>query len=105
MPVRENMIFGVARQLRAFMGTGVSAWRFGAVGRGLMLIGIVLSYVKECQVRRWILPRDEPPFSMGSYYNDVQIFNADFREAFHARYRIIGISEHFATWECQPRLL
>jgi hypothetical protein len=25
MPVLENMIFGVARQLRAFMGTGVSA--------------------------------------------------------------------------------
>ena len=59
--------------------------------------------IERCQVRRWIVPKAEQPFATGSYYDDVRLFDEDFRRAFAARYRIVGTSDHFTIWGCDPK--
>lgn len=58
-------------------------------------------YVSECEIRRWIIPKDEKPFTTGSYYDDVRLFNASFRQKFAARYHVVATSGHYQIWECE----
>jgi hypothetical protein len=60
--------------------------------------------VGDCQVKVWLLPHDEEPFSVGSYYNDELIFPAGFRAAFHARYHRELEGSHFDLWRCNSNV-
>ncbi len=59
-----------------------------------------LPYVSKCQVARWILPKNERPFAVGSYYPGPPPFDDKFRAAFFAHYRLVATSAHFAVWGC-----
>jgi hypothetical protein len=60
-------------------------------------------YLDNCRVKRWVLPKDEPPFAVRNFfYDDGPLFDARFRAAFQAHYRQTAQSLHFAAWDCRP---
>ena len=60
-----------------------------------------IPYLTQCRVGRWLLPRGEAPFVVHSYfYDNVELFDDAFRQAFTANYRPVADSEHFTVWEC-----
>lgn len=59
-----------------------------------------IPYVSDCRKLRWVLPRGEQPFALGSYYPGVVPFDDAFRRAFAAHYQPVAASPHFTLWGC-----
>jgi hypothetical protein len=61
-----------------------------------------VTYLSECRVDRWLMPRGEEPFAVRNYfYDNGPLFDAAFRDAFAAHYRPAAQSGHFTVWECR----
>ena len=57
--------------------------------------------LRECRIRRWLLPRGEGPFAIRSYfYDDGAVFSESFRRSFFEHYMLLGSTEHFDVWTC-----
>jgi hypothetical protein len=55
----------------------------------------------DCRIDRWVLPKDEEPFGLHSYfYDNAPVFGDGFRRAFMGHYRPAVESPHFIAWEC-----
>jgi hypothetical protein len=60
-----------------------------------------ISYLTECRIGRWLLPKRETPFATRSYfYDDAPLFGEGFRSAFFANYRLVKSTVSFGVWEC-----
>lgn len=60
-----------------------------------------LPLLTECRIARWLLPRNEAPFAVTSYFYDQQsLFSDEFRAAFTAHYRLTATSGDFDIWDC-----
>ncbi len=53
-----------------------------------------------CRFALWLLPKDERPFAVPSYYDNEPVFSADFRRAFLENYVRTESSNHFDIWTC-----
>lgn len=53
-----------------------------------------------CRFGTWLLPKDEQPFAVTSYYDAGPLFGDDFRRAFLDHYRRVDSTEHFDVWTC-----
>jgi hypothetical protein len=61
-----------------------------------------IRYLSECRVGRWLLPKDETPFAVTSYFYDgAALFSEAFREAFRDNYRLVKSAAYFDVWECR----
>ena len=57
----------------------------------------------ECRIRRWLLPRGEPPFAVNSfYYDNKPLFDPVFRRTFTEHYKITKHAKFFDLWDCSP---
>jgi hypothetical protein len=54
----------------------------------------------RCRFALWLLPKDEQPFAVRSYYDNQPVFSADFRRAFLENYVRTESSDHFDIWTC-----
>jgi len=55
----------------------------------------------RCRFALWLLPKNEQPFAVPSYYYDNEpVFSADFRRAFLENYVRTESSDHFDIWTC-----
>src|SRR5207253_2151635 len=60
-----------------------------------------IPYLRECRVRRWLLPKGEKPFAIVSYfYDEGVVFGEGFRQAFIDNYKIVESTANFDVWEC-----
>jgi hypothetical protein len=59
-----------------------------------------IPYLRECRIRRWLLPKGEKPFAINSYYDEGAVFGEGFRQAFIDNYIMIESTEFFDVWEC-----
>ena len=63
-----------------------------------------IPYLRECRIRRWLLPRGERPFAIVSYFYDHgPVFSEEFRRAFFDNYKMVESAENFDVWECVKR--
>jgi Glycosyltransferase family 87 len=61
-----------------------------------------IRYLTECRVGRWLLPKDETPFAVTSYFYDgAALFSDAFRQAFLDNYRLVKSAAYFDVWECR----
>ncbi len=56
--------------------------------------------VSGCRVDNWIIPHNETPFALHSYYDQEPVFDGAFRAAFMASYRLERAGQHFDLWRC-----
>jgi hypothetical protein len=55
--------------------------------------------LREGQVKVWLIPAGDEPFSMASLYRDDKpLFDQHFRDEFRAHYRRVRGTEHFDAW-------
>jgi len=75
---------------------------------GLTIPRSTLEYLQGCKTQIWLIPRDEPPFSMPNVYSLMAphlfplrpLFSDEFRRIFFQQYRKQGSSQYFDIWEC-----
>ena len=70
---------------------------------GIELPPATLDALARCQIKYWLIPKDEPPFVGRNVYAAVffrPIFSDAFRETFHAAYAKTGSTEYYDIWQC-----
>jgi Glycosyltransferase family 87 len=62
-----------------------------------------VTYLTQCGIRRWLLPKGERPFAIDSYFYDNEpLFSQRFRQAFFDHYKLVEQTRYFAIWDCIP---
>jgi hypothetical protein len=61
-----------------------------------------LQQIAACQTQIWLIPKDDNPFEIHSYYPPLQkLFSNEFRRIFLTRYTKVGETRYFDTWACK----
>jgi hypothetical protein len=62
-----------------------------------------LNMIKTCQTQIWLIPKNEKPFEVYSYYPPLQkLFSDAFRTEFKQRYERQEQTEFYDLWVCKP---
>lgn len=69
-------------------------------GVGLPLPARFRDHVSTCKTDFWLIPVDEKPFAMPSYWGNGPAFNPEFTAAFLATYRRQSSTRFFDVWGC-----
>jgi hypothetical protein len=64
------------------------------------LTGDTLAMIRGCNTDLWLIPKDERPFNMDSYYGNP-MFDEDFLGAFRGSYAKAESFEFFDVWGCR----
>jgi len=56
--------------------------------------------LKNCNVGVWVLPKNDTPFSILSWYHSAQLFSREFRDLFIKNYKPMFSTPHFDAWVC-----
>jgi hypothetical protein len=75
---------------------------------GMRLPPATIDAMASCATPIWLIPKDEPPFSLPNIYGVFHpkvapsrpLFDAEFREAFFRNYRRHESTEYFDVWKC-----
>jgi hypothetical protein len=63
-----------------------------------------LDALKTCRTQIWLIPKDQKPFEVFSYYPPLQkLFSAKFRETFLQTYDRQEQTEFYDAWRCKTR--
>jgi hypothetical protein len=71
---------------------------------GVALPAATIQAIRACDVRYWLIPKGNEPFSGRNFYvpdGSLRLFPDEFRRAFFDRYRAVGTTEYFDVWECR----
>jgi hypothetical protein len=61
-----------------------------------------LNAIKTCQTQIWLIPKNEKPFEVYSYYPPLQkLFSEAFRKEFRQRYERQEQTEFYDVWTCK----
>jgi hypothetical protein len=60
-----------------------------------------LAGLSECKPRHWLIPKNDRPFIMVSYYPGGEIVNQTWRDTFLRNYDKSESLEYFDVWSCQ----
>ncbi len=78
---------------------------------GINIPPSTLEYLDQCRTQIWLVPKDDPPFSMTNVYSLMDpehfpqrnVFSDEFRDIFFRRYTKQGSSKYFDIWKCEAR--
>jgi hypothetical protein len=56
--------------------------------------------MRSCTIANWVIPSGGPPFELPNAYGEVEVFPAEFRQAFHERYQLRESGRWFDVWTC-----
>ncbi|MBW4538661.1 MAG: glycosyltransferase family 39 protein [Myxacorys chilensis ATA2-1-KO14] len=63
-----------------------------------------LNAIRTCQIRRWLIPKNEKPFEVYSYYPPLQkLFSDQFKQEFKQRYERQEQTEFYDIWVCKKK--
>ncbi|MBN8556054.1 MAG: glycosyltransferase family 39 protein [Deltaproteobacteria bacterium] len=60
-----------------------------------------LQALRDCKIQNWILPKDNEPFSLKSFYTLEPLFSEEFRKIFFQNYEKRETSNHYEIWSCK----
>jgi hypothetical protein len=73
---------------------------------GLELPPATIEAITACRVKYWLIPKGERPFSGVNGYAAVflrPLYPPEFRRAFEATHKQVGVTTYFDVWECQGK--
>lgn len=63
-----------------------------------------LNAIRTCQIQYWLIPKNEKPFEVYSYYPPLQkLFSNQFRQAFRQQYERQEQTEFYDIWICKKQ--
>ncbi|MBD1843815.1 glycosyltransferase family 39 protein [Cyanobacteria bacterium FACHB-63] len=63
-----------------------------------------LNAMRTCQTEIWLIPKENPPFQVYSYYPPLQkLFSDEFRKIFAAHYNRQSSSKFYDLWVCRTK--
>jgi hypothetical protein len=73
--------------------------------QGVPLPAATVEALGRCDIRYWLIPKGEEPFSGRNSYDSVlgqPLYPSAFRNAFRRSYSLVESTEYYDAWQCVP---